>query len=362
MEERTKAGYPEAIRVFFIEDDEDDYVIVKDLLSEDSHISYTLDWVSSFEEGLSGLNREAYDVCLLDYRLGKQSGLDLLSELIKKGSQIPIIILTGQGDYDIDLKAMKLGAADYLVKSRLNRDQLDRSIRYAIERRHTNEQLRFLASKLIIAQEEERRHIANELHDSIGASLSAVKFNVERALSRLQKTNSEISGLLEAVIPVVQESIDECRRIQQDLRPPMLDNLGILPTFSWFFRTFHSIYSHIRIEPEIDVEENEIPQNLKIVIFRILQEAMNNLAKHSRADRVAVSLQNSDTHLDLVIRDNGQGFDRQEIQIREGAGKGLGLSSMKERAQFSGGSLTIDSGREKGTTIRASWPLENRRF
>ncbi|HMK65923.1 MAG TPA: response regulator, partial [Thermodesulfobacteriota bacterium] len=330
--------------------------------SEDSHISYTVDWASSFEEGLSGLNREVYDVCLLDYRLGKKSGLDLLSELTQKGAQIPIIILTGQGDYDIDLKAMKLGAADYLVKSRLNRDQLDRAIRYAIERRYANEQLRVLASKLIVAQEEERKHIANELHDSLGASLSAVKFNVERALSQLKETSSEISVLLEAVVPIVQDSIDECRRIQQDLRPPMLDNLGILPTFSWFFRTFQSIYTHIRIEREIDVQENEIPQNLKIVIFRILQEAMNNLAKHSRADLVAVSLQNLNTHLELVIRDNGQGFDWQEIQTREGARKGLGLSSMKERAQLSGGSLTMDSAKEKGTTIRASWPFENGRF
>jgi signal transduction histidine kinase len=349
--------YQDSIRVFLIEDDEDDYIIVKDLLFEESHISYVLDWAPSFEEGLLGLNRGKYDVCLLDYRLGQRSGLDLLNELIKNGSQIPVIILTGQGDYDIDLKAMKLGAADYLVKNRLNRDQLDRSIRYAIERRHINEQLRFLASKLIIAQEEERKHIANELHDSIGASLSAVKFNVERALSQLKQTNSEISGLLESVIPIVQDSIDECRRIQQDLRPPMLDNLGILPTFSWFFRTFHSIYSHIRIEPEIDVKEDEIPQNLKIVIFRILQEAMNNLAKHSRADLVAVSLQKLDTCLELVIRDDGQGFDSQQIKIPEGARKGLGLSSMKERAQLSGGSFSIDSGREKGTTIRASWPL-----
>ncbi len=218
--------------------------------------------------------------------------------------------------------------------------------------RESEEQLRYLSSQLLTAQEKERERIARELHDGIGQSLSAVKFGVENGLKQI---NKETAGprvkRLEAVIPMIQDSIEEVRKIAMDLRPSVLDDLGILATIAWFCREFQAIYSGIRIEQQLDIREDEVPDPLKTAIYRVLQEALNNVAKHSNANLANISLRRMDGMIELVIEDNGMGFD-----LEEASRKGLGLSSMKERTELSSGSFTIESATGAGTIIRASWP------
>ena len=132
--------------------------------------------------------------------------------------------------------------------------------------------------------------IASDLHDTIGSSLVGVKYKVESALQQIRKTPEAAPESLESIIPRIHEAIDECRRIQLDLRPSMIDDLGLLPTLSWYCRTFEQTYPNIRIEQKIDIAEGDIPDPLKIVVFRVTQEAMNNIAKHSKADLVRFSL------------------------------------------------------------------------
>jgi PAS domain S-box-containing protein len=130
------------VRVLLVDDDEDDFVITRDLFSEIGGRRYTLDWADNFAEGLAAIQRGEHDVCLLDYRLGEHTGLDLLRE--SKGLSVhpPMILLTGQGDQQIDLEAMKGGAADFLIKGQITANQLDRAIRYAIEHKRSEETLR----------------------------------------------------------------------------------------------------------------------------------------------------------------------------------------------------------------------------
>jgi signal transduction histidine kinase len=137
----------------------------------------------------------------------------------------------------------------------------------------------------------------------------------------------------------------------------MLDDLGLLPTLSWFCRRFQTIYSGIRIEQEIDIKEADVPPPLKIVAFRVTQEAMNNSAKHSKANIVRLSLRKINGRMELVLEDNGRGFDLEKVIGSESKRRGLGLTSMRERTELSGGSFNIESGEGKGTTIRARWPL-----
>jgi len=146
-----------------------------------------------------------------------------------------------------------------------------------------NEALRNLSSRLLSAHEEERKRIAGEIHDVLGSCLGAIKFMVEGATQQIAETPPVSTEALNDIVPVVQEGIEECRRIQQDLRPSMLDDLGLLPALSWFCRRFQTIYSGIHIEQENGIEETEIPDALKIAIYRVTQEGMNNIAKHSRA-------------------------------------------------------------------------------
>ena len=222
--------------------------------------------------------------------------------------------------------------------------------------RESEKQLRYLSSQLLTAQEKERERIARELHDGIGQSLSAVKFSVENSLKQINKeTAGPPAKRLEAVIPMIQDSIEEVRKIAMDLRPSVLDDLGILATISWFCREFQTIHSGINIEQQLEIQEDEVPDPLKTSIYRVLQEALNNVAKHSKANLVNISLKSIDGTIELVIGDNGMGFDLEEALSVKSSRKGLGLSSMKERSELSGGSFTIKSVRGAGTVLRAIW-------
>lgn len=218
--------------------------------------------------------------------------------------------------------------------------------------RESEMRLRYLSSQLLSAQENERKRVAAELHDSIGQTLAALKLRMENALQPVNKEEAQpLADSLATVIRMVQGAIEEVRRIQSDLRPSILDDLGILATIAWFCRESQTVYSNIRIERQITIQENEVPELLKTVIFRVLQEAMNNIARHGKADLVRLSFRETDGRLELAIEDNGQGFDV------DSARKGLGLASMRERTEFSGGVFSIQSVRGKGTVVQASWPM-----
>jgi signal transduction histidine kinase len=222
----------------------------------------------------------------------------------------------------------------------------------------TTDALRRLSTKLLSAQEDERKRIAGDLHDTIGSCLNAVKFKVKTVQQQIGNTANVTSDALNTIIPIVQESIDECRRIQMDLRPSMLDDLGILPTIVWRCREFRKTYSHIRIENQIDIAEDNVPVSLKTVIYRVLQEALNNTAKHSKADLIHLSLRKTENRIELIIQDNGQGFDQDQVFSKGRSGKGFGLTSMRERTELSGGSFSIESSKGAGTVIQAAWLLD----
>ena len=221
----------------------------------------------------------------------------------------------------------------------------------------SEEELRILSSQLLTAQEQERGRIARELHDGIGQSLSAIKFRIEDALGQMGKDVAESSvNSLNSLIPIIQSTVEEVRKITMDLRPATLDDLGILATIAWFCRVFQETYSNVKIEKEIGIAETDIPESLKTVIFRVVQEALNNVAKHSGADSITIFLTKRNDTIELTVEDNGHGFDLQEALHVDGSKRGFGLGSMKERIELSGGSFSLESVRRQGTTIRASWP------
>jgi signal transduction histidine kinase len=219
--------------------------------------------------------------------------------------------------------------------------------------RESESQVTNLTSQLLLAEEKERKRIARELHDGLGQSLSAIAFNVRSTLEKVGDKVKTGFESLEAIIPIIQQSIEEVRRIGMNLRPALLDDLGLLPTIEWFVRDYQKAYPGICVEKQTEIEETQVPDPLKTVIYRMLQEAMNNIAKHSKANLVSISLmRRKDDRTELVIEDNGIGFDMESVK------KGLGLGSMRERAELSGGSFDIESVKGRGTVIRASWPIK----
>ena len=162
---------------------------------------------------------------------------------------------------------------------------------------------------------------------------------------------------LENLVPMIRQTIEEVRNTSMDLRPSTLDGLGILPTIDWFSREYQTTYPFIQIEKKIDIRETDVPESLKIVIYRIVQEALNNAANHSGADLVTISLAKTDGEMMLALQDNGQGFNLEDLLSADTAERGFGLTSMKERTELSGGSFSIESSVGQGTTVRASWPI-----
>ncbi len=219
--------------------------------------------------------------------------------------------------------------------------------------RESENRLRLLSSQLLTIQERERKRVAQELHDGIGQKLAAIKFSIERAMKQQGKRKIRANGeFIELIIPMIQESVEEVRRIQLDLRPPILDDLGILAVISWFCREFKKVYPAIRIEKEIEINEDEVSVPLKTIMYRVMQEAMNNIAKHSQANLVRFSLKKRRNRIEFVIEDNGIGFDLEKSKT------GFGVGSMKQRIQLSGGTFTVQSIKGSGTVILASWPIK----
>lgn len=223
--------------------------------------------------------------------------------------------------------------------------------------RESENELRLLSAQVLTAQERERQRIASELHDGIGQTLSAIKFYVENTLALNDCPAQQDPSVWGSLIPKLQSAIEEVRRISMDLRPSILDDLGILATLGWFCREFQLVYRGIQVEFRADTQESDIPAPLKVVIFRIVQEALNNVAKHARTDTVQIGLTKTSHTIELEISDNGIGFDLTDIAAKRGTGmSGTGLVSMRERAEYSGGHFTLKSHKGQGTCVRIVWP------
>ena len=222
----------------------------------------------------------------------------------------------------------------------------------------SEKQLRLLSSQLLSAQEVERKRVAQELHDGIGQVLTGLKFEVENIIRQTPvRVPKKHIALLESLIPKIQQIVEEVGRIAMDLRPSILDDLGLHATTAWLCRDLQRMHPQIVFETKLELEETEITEYRKVVIFRVLQEALNNVVKHSNADLVHVHLGKQDGHVKLTVHDNGIGFHWDSTDPMNGQRRGFGLTSMKERTQLSGGSLKIRSSKGNGTSIIATWPV-----
>jgi PAS domain S-box-containing protein len=249
-------------------------------------------------------------------------------------------------DSETDVLLLMSNIASLEMTRRMTEEQLAKS----------ESQLRFLSAQLLRSQEDQKKRLAQELHDGIGQSLSAIKFKIESLVKQVRENpGSHDSAGLDMLVPMIQGTVEEVQRIAMDLRPFMLDDLGLIATLRWFFREFQNTYSDVKPESKIGLTEAEIPEPLKIVIFRIVQEALNNVARHSRAKHVHVALRKRAGRIELIVRDSGVGIDADSLS--RSPRRGFGLASMQERAELSGGTFGVQTGPHLGTFIRASWPF-----
>lgn len=238
-------------------------------------------------------------------------------------------------------------------RARAERELQERNQRLAAlydEVSEQRRQLQGLSHKLVEVQEQERRDIARELHDEIGQVLTGLKMNLE-----LLRRSSADGERFDQSLQQLNELVSMVRNLSLNLRPAMLDDLGLLPTLLWQFDRF-SAQTGIRVNFKHSGIEKRFSHQIETAIYRIVQEALTNVARHSNAGETSVLLWASQELINVQIEDHGRGFDPDKVI---GDMKSSGLAGMRERAALLGGKLIIESWPESGTTVTAQLPASS---
>ncbi len=231
--------------------------------------------------------------------------------------------------------------------------QIPDSFCWALESLVSADEFERMTQMLLSAQEDERQKIASDLHDEIGKCLSSVQFAIGGLMQQLEDrmTAAEVE-ICSNLSDRISTACDGVRRICMGLRPPMLDDLGVVSAIDWFCSGLRQPLIGVDIVQDIRANEDDIPRAVKVAIFRILQEAVGNACKHASPHRLTVLLETDAEGISLEVSDDGVGFDF--LPARR-ARSGIGLASMRERAAMSGGRLTIWSQEGTGTRVLAKW-------
>lgn len=343
-------------RLLLIDDDEESPMLVRHLLRQAEGQHYEVDWRSSYDAGLMAIEQREHDLCLIDYRLNEsRTGLDLLRAARDRGCDRPLVLLTGIGDRDVDVEAMRAGAADYLCKDDLNSTLLERTVRYALEhQRLLNERerqalkLRLLAGELGRAEERERRRIAMLIHDELQQTLVASKMR----LGNMRRQHPEAPAEdIEKVQELLDEALSTCRNLTTGISPPVLHSAGLLAAFHWLATWMHEHYG-LNVEAELDKHAEPEDEHLRTFLFHAVRELLFNVVKHAGAHRVRLSADRPEARtLRIEVIDDGTGFDASRLGGEERLPTQFGLFSIRQRLELMSGSMEIDTHPGGGTRV-----------
>jgi signal transduction histidine kinase len=226
------------------------------------------------------------------------------------------------------------------------------------ELRDSHQYLRRLSARLVDAQEAERKRVARELHDSIGAGLSALKFSVEHWFEQQAQEAGGACSPPDRIVKNIQQLIEEVRRISQNLHPSILDDLGLATAVRSFCRQVQQNDADLTIEADVSQELDSISERLQLVVYRVAQECVTNAARHGKAKNIRLRLVHEDEQLVFDIEDDGIGFDTEASGGQGAEGSGMGLNNIRERTEIFGGRFFLESKPGAGTMVRCRWPIE----
>jgi PAS domain S-box-containing protein len=305
------------------------------------------------------VGRPLVELAEAEFREPLRERLDALVENAEPFPQMELRLLGCQGEaIDVEVSASTFQDQGVPAVQAVFRDIRERK-RTELALRDYADRLEALSRQLLQTQELERRHLARELHDEIGQTLTAIKLN-------LQATRRGCSGPLEdeqrrmvvaridESIAIVDRTIAEVRNLSLDLRPSLLDDLGLVPALRWYVER-QAARAGFAASFDADLDER-LPPDLETACFRVVQEAVTNAARHGRAQQVSVMLCREDGWLELAVRDDGAGFDVTAARERAARGDSLGLLGMQERVRLAGGTIDIRSAPGQGTEIRITLP------
>jgi signal transduction histidine kinase len=333
------------------------------------------------------------DLVLTDVMMPGVGGFEILKKLREdpetRGK--PVILLSARAGEESRVEGLQAGADDYLVKpftarellarigahltmARIRRDaaQTERELRRALERAHSDleakvlertielqraeEGLRALSGRLLQTQDEERRRIARELHDSSGQMVTALGINLAVLQRELDGKGNKAEKTLMESQEMLREMSQELRTISHLLHPPLLDESGLGSALRWYVEGY-SERSHIPVELEISNDLGRLSSELETAIFRVVQECLTNIHRHSGSETAEIRLTKDKQQVMLEVRDYGKGMETETGASGDGVRSGVGLRGMRERIHQLRGRLDIRSNHDKGTTITAVFPI-----
>lgn len=385
----VKPAVRSEIRVLLVDDDQDDYVLTRDLLAAIPDRGYRLDWEKDFENALNCVCDGDYDVVLLDYRLGEKTGLDLLEDARRKGCEAPVIILTGLSDAEIDLAAMHRGAADYLEKTRLDSVLLDRTIRYSIQQRSIEAELerrvRERTEELNTANE--ALQMADRRKDEFLATLAHELRNplapIRNALEILRLSSND-PAVTESARAVMERQIHQLVRLIDDLLDVSRITQGKLRLVKEPVDLRQVIDSAIeQSRPVLEKAGQELVVELpaaeirlhgdRLRLAQVFTNILNNAAKYSESGGVVrLTARQAGERVIVRIRDSGVGIPAEMLprvfepfsQVdrtlqRAQGGLGIGLNLVQRLVELHGGSVSARSdGPGHGAEFSVELPCE----
>lgn len=369
--------------MLLVEDDEDDFVLTSSLLSEIGAEKFALDWVTTYDSAMDKITQNDHDVCLLDYRLGVHTGLEFLRDALCSGYDGPIILLTGQGDQEIDVEAMKAGASDYLIKGQINADVLERSIRYSLEqKRIEKERVQHIREQEARAQAEAANQAKDEFLAMVSHELRTPLNTMLGWTQVLRKGKSDEKTLTRAVDAIersarqqakfVEDLLDVTRIVNGNLRLEM-QTVNLASVIEQVVDECAPTADAKSIKLEATLAETDItvsgdPDRLRQVINNLL----SNAVKFTPAGgRIEIKLERENANAKITVSDNGKGinpdflpyvFDRyrqaDDTKTERTDGLGLGLAIASSLVEMHGGTISAESGGEgQGATFTVILPL-----
>ena len=377
------------IKILLIDDDEDDFIMIRDFLSDFEAGSFSVDWVPDFKEAIRVLNDNKHDICLLDYRLNRHSGLELLEQIDASKSRMPIIFLTGQGDYQVDIKAMQAGADDYLVKNDISLQLLERTIRYSIERKKAKNALEKAYAEMeqaVIMRTAELAE-ANEMLQKSSEKIKQFAFSVSHDL---KNPAIGIYGLTKRLLNDYADRLDErgqkiCSQIvnASEQIATLVENINIyiatkeMPVnyenlnLKEISRIIHEEFATpiaLKGIKWYEPDDNPVIKADRLSVIRALRNLVDNALKYGgdALSMISISCTDSDGYHVISVKDDGRGLTEKDSNkifslffrgktVKPINGTGMGLAIVKEIAERHGGAAWAESGPNHGTTIFMSF-------
>jgi hypothetical protein len=368
------------VKVLLVEDDEDDAVLARGLLREIEGRSFALEWVQEFDAGLERLCTGDYDVCLVDYRLGERNGVKFIERAMERNCREPIILLTGQGDHEIDMAAMNAGAADFLNKAQINADMLERSIRYAIQQRRAEEQrIRLFMEQAARAEAEAANRAKDQflavLSHELRTPLSAVLISVD-ALHK----SCGLSGNAGELVEIIRRNVELEARLIDDLLDLTRVSRAKLELQRQPVDVHEELKHAVKMCCQGDAQQKGIdvrleasaahhwvsgdPARLQQVFWNLLTNAVKFTPEGGRVEVRTTSLRDGAT-VRVSVTDTGIGIDPDALPkifnafeqgdksiTRQFGGLGLGLAITRALVELHGGKIAAESeGRHRGATF-----------